>query len=84
MRTIWKFPLETTDEFYLMMPAGAEILHVATQRDAPCIWAVVETENPPVKRFFTLIGTGYPVPEPPLPYIWNISNPERAFRLACV
>lgn len=61
MATIWKFPIRATDEFELVMPAGAEILHVETQREVPYIWARVLPERPSVTRRFKVRGTGHQV-----------------------
>jgi hypothetical protein len=63
MKTIWKFPIETTHVQNVSMPEGARILSVNTQMDKPCIWAVVETENKPQMRTFKTYGTGHGLPE---------------------
>lgn len=59
MRTIYKFPIAVRDSFEIVMPAGATILHVAPQAGVPCLWALVETNAPPVTRAFQLRGTGH-------------------------
>jgi len=59
MKTIWKFPFKVQDRFELEMPGGAQILDVQVQHGQPCIWAVVDTEVPSVKRRFVIVGTGH-------------------------
>ena len=62
-KSIWKFPLETTDIQQIEMPADAEILTIQTQDEIPCIWALVSTDAPKRKVAFEIFGTGHPVPE---------------------
>lgn len=42
MKTLYKYPLEVTDEQTIELPKGAEILCVQVQKEAPCIWAKVD------------------------------------------
>jgi hypothetical protein len=58
--SIWKFEFEVDDEFTIEMPKGARILHVDTQHEKPCIWALVVVESPKVNRRFAVRGTGHP------------------------
>ena len=60
-RVVWKFPFEVADEFYLRMPAGAEILHVDVQSGQPCLWVLVDSDRPTVARGFRLAGTGHTI-----------------------
>lgn len=60
-KTIWKFPLKTTDEQVIIMPAGAEILTIQTQYEEPCIWALVDPLRPKKERIILIHGTGHPV-----------------------
>lgn len=62
-KSIWKFPLETTDIQQIEMPADAEILTIQTQAGQPCIWALVSPDAPKRKVAFEIFGTGHPVPE---------------------
>ncbi len=62
MRTIWKFPFEVDDILEIAMPKGAEVLHVDAQNDQPCIWAMVNSDEPMEDRRFLLFGTGLVVP----------------------
>lgn len=64
--SIWKFSFSVGDEFYIKMPAGAQILHAGPQGNSSplevYIWALVNTDPdaPQVKRRFALRGTGHP------------------------
>ncbi len=64
MKTIYKYPITFTDDsaVEILMPAGSEILCLQTQVDMPCMWAMVETRNPQVSRYFRVFGTGHPLP----------------------
>lgn len=61
MRTIYKYPIPIIDDFTLDLPGGARILDVQIQDGKPCIWAIVDTELPPIRRWFRLAGTGHPL-----------------------
>ena len=44
----------------IAMPAGAVILALQTQNEAPCIWALVDAEEPVHEtRIFRTVGTGH-------------------------
>lgn len=60
MKTIWKFPLEMTDNPTISMPSGAEVLSVAVQGGAAQVWALVDEEAPTRDRAFKVHGTGHP------------------------
>ena len=62
-KTIWKFPLKTTDEQVVEMPSGAEILSVQTQYGEPCVWAMVDPTHKRVAKVFHIFGTGHRIPE---------------------
>lgn len=59
---IWKFELKVTDMQHISMPSGAEILSVANQNGALCLWAMVHPEHPKEERSIEIIGTGNPIP----------------------
>ena len=61
--TIWKYPLELTDEQQFRMPVGAKPLSVATQNGQLCLWALVDPSPyaPKETRRFYLRGTGHPM-----------------------
>jgi len=58
MKTIWKYKLQIMGCQPVAMHKGAKILTVQKQRDIPCLWAEVETENPYTRRLIISIGTG--------------------------
>ena len=64
MRTIWKYPFDTTEEFMLEMPSGAQVLTVQVQGGQPCIWALVDPSASLAPRQFLVHGTGHPVTFP--------------------
>ena len=53
MRTIWKYPIDTTSCREIEMPLNAQILCVQLQNNIPTLWALVETEEP--KRIFYIL-----------------------------
>lgn len=61
MKAIWKFPLRIEDTQEIEMPAGARILTVQAQFGVPCLWALVRSESPRVRRTIRTIGTGHPI-----------------------
>jgi hypothetical protein len=56
---IHKYTLPVTDEFEISMPAGARLLSLQVQHEAPCLWALVDTDAPATMRRFSLRGTGH-------------------------
>ena len=61
-RTIWKFPIKTTDLQTVEMPGGAEILSVADQGGQLTLWAIVWPKVQAEHRQIEIIGAGNPVP----------------------
>jgi len=60
-KVIWKFPLlDDTTDVNIEMPAGARIIAIMTQRDAPYLWAIVNPKNKMEVRRFVTTGTGTP------------------------
>lgn len=83
MRTIYKYPLEIVDEQFIELPADAMILTAQNQNQVLCLWTILDTESPKVKRKIWIIGTGNPIPEHSLPldfivtvqwgmFVWHI------------
>ncbi len=69
-KTIWKFPVQVTDEQQVSMPSSAKIRHVAVQGDIACLWAEVDVSAPQMgERTIRIYGTGHPMPENPGDYI---------------
>ena len=63
MKTIWKYEIETTDEFELQMPQGGCILDLQIQRGVPCIWVEVDPSAEKITKVFRVFGTGHTIPE---------------------
>jgi hypothetical protein len=59
MNTIFKYPFHTEDQIDLQMPKGAKVLCVQLQAQVPCIWALVDTDQPLEMRSFLVYGTGH-------------------------
>ncbi len=53
MRTILKYPIDTTPCREIEMSLNAQILCVQLQNNIPTLWALVETEEP--KRIFDIL-----------------------------
>lgn len=60
-KTIWKFPIEITDDIILSMPKDAEIISLQVQDGKPVMWAMVDPEEEKVERHFEMFGTGHPI-----------------------
>ena len=58
--TVFKYVLPIEDNPTISMPQGAQLLHVADQYGALCVWALVNPEAPPMHRRFRVAGTGHP------------------------
>lgn len=61
MKTIYKYPIEITDEQTFPMPVGAKILTVQVQNGNPFIWAMVNPESPTEQVSIRIYGTGHPI-----------------------
>jgi hypothetical protein len=61
MKVVHKYPLTEESQQSIEMPDGAEILTARIQDGALCIWALVDPEQPIVKRLFTIAPTGQEV-----------------------
>jgi hypothetical protein len=59
--TIYKYIINPNNE-EILMPAGAEVLSVAFQRDDFCLWAKVDPKAPACTRKFIAFGTGHLIP----------------------
>ena len=56
-RQIWKYTM-ALGSTELELPMGAEIVHVASQHDTPCIWVLVDINAEKEIRTFEWYGTG--------------------------
>ena len=60
--TIFKFPIQITDDIYIEMPSVVRVLCVAVQPGyGPCVWVLVEPETPYRRRHLRIAGTGHPL-----------------------
>ena len=64
MAQVWKYDVQTTDEFTIEMPEDARVLTVQMQHGTPKLWALVNPKSPLRKRRFWLAGTGRDIPFP--------------------
>ena len=70
MRTIYKYPLETTDLQSIKIPKLADedgfmkqFLCIDTQNGCLCLWCLVDTSEQEREVFFRVVGTGNPTPD---------------------
>jgi hypothetical protein len=71
-KVIWKFAVPGPARFSTAMPAGAEILAVQVQGDAPQMWALVDPESPVELRTFQSFGTGHVIDASILAYLGTV------------
>jgi len=74
MFTVWKYTLPVDDDQWIEMPADAEILFVASQRNEISflsLWAKVDPSRPMVNRRILIRGTGHPL-EVDVAYIGSV------------
>lgn len=63
MKTIHKYPIAITDSQEIQMPGGAYVIHAGLDpKDIPCVWAIVETDQPIEAKKILVVGTGHPLP----------------------
>lgn len=60
-KKVFKYELETNDFQEFKMPKDSEILSIQTQKNTPCIWALVDPEEKLEQRFFRIYGTGHDI-----------------------
>jgi len=61
MLQIFKYQIKVQDVVEIEMPQGASVLTVQAQYGVPCIWAIVDPEQPLETRHFRIFGTGQPI-----------------------
>jgi hypothetical protein len=70
MQTIWKYEIQTADRQSVSMPENAIPLAVDTQYGRPCLWALVEPDEPREQVTVEVFGTGHPIqPRPDRRYV---------------
>ncbi len=61
MKRILKLSMQGLHEEEFDLPYDYEILHVGTQGDSVCIWALVNSENRNSKIKLKIFGTGHEI-----------------------
>ena len=59
MKTIWKYPLEITDQQFVEVPEGSELLTVQMQNGTPQLWVKCDNNKPKVFKRIRIYGTGH-------------------------
>lgn len=61
---MWKFQLElSSGSQQISMPDVADVVHFEMQGEKPCIWAHVDPNADRETRYFSIYGTGHPIPD---------------------
>jgi hypothetical protein len=65
MKKIFKYPIGLAGEVVqYSLPKGSEVVAFQSQRDIPCIWAIVDTDEGRTEiRRFMIHGTGHQIKE---------------------
>jgi len=66
---IFKYQVPIKDYCEIQMPKNTQILTFQSQYDIPCIWALVDPEQPIESRKFRIAGTGHEIKGKALEYI---------------
>lgn len=72
MKRLYKYDIAVSDVCEVAMPVGAEILSLQSQRDAICLWAIVDPDAPKQVCRFRVYGTGHPLPDEPGVFIGTV------------
>jgi len=63
MKTIYKYPIQITDEQEIQMPCDANVIHAGLDpQGTPCLWVEVDTAAPTEPVSVLVVGTGNPMP----------------------
>jgi len=73
-RAVWKYEVGPLAETEFEIPKDATILRVGNQGGLGCIWMLVDTTQPKVKRKFVSVGTGQKFDNTGLNYIGTWEN----------
>jgi hypothetical protein len=60
---IWKYKFRIADEVHIETTRNSIFLDVQMQDGVPCMWFIVDDEEPKEIRDFVIYGTGHPVPD---------------------
>lgn len=82
MKTIWKVPIQISDEQQIAIPKDSEILCVQVQYGTPCLWFLCDPQEPNHVKTIRVFGTGHPVVEKLVgryigtfqqpPFVWHV------------
>jgi hypothetical protein len=82
MKTIYKYPIQITDEQEIQVHGEADVLHAGLDpQGTPCIWAMVDPSQPTAPLSVLVVGTGNPMPYVPYrhlssfvqgPFVWHV------------
>lgn len=61
MKKIYKYQIHDLAMREIELPKGAEILTIQMQDGMPCLWALVDQNQPAEKRPILIIGTGHAI-----------------------
>lgn len=61
MQTIYKYPLEITDEQVIATFDGCLPILFAMQNGEPHVWCRVDPSQKPIKQKLIIAGTGHPI-----------------------
>jgi hypothetical protein len=74
-KRIYKYELEHVRTQRFLMPLGARIIEVAAQPGAGlCMWAVIDRDQPPQLRQFTMYQTGERLPDNPGEHLCTVQG----------
>lgn len=63
MQVVYKYRLDSLQKTSkVMLPKGAQLLHVEVQDNEMTLWALVDPDRQPEPRWVEVFGTGHPVP----------------------
>lgn len=58
-KAVWKYNLDEVTK--IGVPSGYQILTVQLQQGIPCVWILVNTENPKEEVTIKIYGTGHTI-----------------------
>lgn len=62
MKTIYKYPIEITDEQKIQMPLDAKVIHAGLDPNGiPCIWAMASSHLADHSHYVYVRGTGHEI-----------------------
>jgi len=81
MKTIEKYQLGWPAQEQITMPRGAQLLTVGMRDGLPCLWALVETDQPDERRQFIIYTTEQALPSWPKAYVGTIYSIENVLHV---